>query len=121
MVNLGLTFDLICFFLGIATLCLIIDILRIIKRSPPGLLHARTFLKGLAGTYPQKLLLVLGAVIAINQATRLVVHSILPSLPPNIPCPNRIVDTICIGIGFIIIVVAHRDIKNLARISGGKS
>jgi len=64
----------------------------------------------------------LGVVIAVNQktkTTRLIVHSISPSLPPNTPCPNKVADTICIG--FIVIVAAHRDIQNLTRTSGRKS
>jgi len=123
MVNLELTLDVICFLLGMAMLCLIIDILLIIRRSPPGLLHARTFLKGLAGTYPQKLLLILGAVIVINQTARLAIHHVLPPLPPplDMPHPCRFVDVICISICFMVTFVAHRDIKNLTGTSGGKS
>jgi len=103
----------ISFLLAAATLCLIVDILLIIKRSPPGLLQARTFLKGAVGTHPYKLLLILVALLLLEKIIGVLAHVL--TLPVD---SHQLHDAVSIpfaGTFFIIIYMEYRNIRNLAR------
>ncbi len=116
MIDFLLIVHTISFLLTVAILCLIIDILLIIKRSHPGLLQARAFLKSEVGTHPYKLLLILGIVLVLDRIVGILAH-ILP-IPIESHWLHDVTSLIFIGIFFIIVYIEHRTIKHLARTRG---
>lgn len=116
MIDTLLIVHIMGFLLTIAILCLIIDILLILRRSHLGLLQARAFLKGELGTHPYKLLLILGIVLTFDRIAGLLAHILPLLIDPH--WLHDFTSSVFIGIFFIIVYIEHRTIKNLARARG---